>query len=512
MNPIAKAIRVGPSKALPSTILYDLGRVNVFCGKNNSGKSTLLEAIDSLNSVQFGLAMTGEVLAKATSTMGQAWANFNSADANSWSGMFSRVAATHKANLWFKDDAQEFLHVVREHITNGSGVGGDWNQNSVVQTYPTLFPDRPPSVSVPETRRLELEVPISENHRVEADGQGLLNYLFYAKNQLVREQPHRIYTQIAEAFTDISEGFSFDVVMPHDAQPGKGNTSRLFISSNRHDWMPARDCGFGLQELLMILYFATEPSTAIVCIEEPESHMHPEMQRKLAEFLRDHTAKQYFISTHSSVFLRPAIADRTFSVNMGDGEIRVADATSRAVLLSELGYDVLDNLVSDVLILTEGPTDKDVLEEFLRQRGLTDRYRIRFVFLGGDVMARVDLSPLVEHTSTIALIDRDPHSSSARTTFVEQCKRLGVPVTQLSRRAIENYFTVPALREVFGPQIPSNIALIDHDVPIKEQIGLEPKNKNWNVAHAMTLGDIRGTDLSAFLDDVERLCRESGPA
>ena len=42
-----EAIELVGHKALAKCRLEGLGQINVICGKNNSGKSTLLEAIDS---------------------------------------------------------------------------------------------------------------------------------------------------------------------------------------------------------------------------------------------------------------------------------------------------------------------------------------------------------------------------------------------------------------------------------------------------------------------------------
>ena len=42
-----EAIELVNHKALAKCKLDDLGQINVICGKNNNGKSTLLEAIDS---------------------------------------------------------------------------------------------------------------------------------------------------------------------------------------------------------------------------------------------------------------------------------------------------------------------------------------------------------------------------------------------------------------------------------------------------------------------------------
>ena len=74
----------------------------------------------------------------------------------------------------------------------------------------------------------------------------------------------------------------------------------------------------GLQDLLIILYFALASDHEVVLIEEPENHLHPEIQRRLIGFLREKTKKQFFLSTHSSIFLNTQFADRVFTCRLTD--------------------------------------------------------------------------------------------------------------------------------------------------------------------------------------------------
>jgi hypothetical protein len=77
----------------------------------------------------------------------------------------------------------------------------------------------------------------------------------------------------------------------------------------------------------------------------------------------------------------------------------------------------------------------------------------------------------------------------------------------LKRYAIENYFTLRALREVFGSQIPETITEIANDKKLKNQIGIDVKHNNRHLARAMTIDEIKGTDLHDFFMLVEQKCK-----
>jgi hypothetical protein len=264
-------------------------------------------------------------------------------------------------------------------------------------------------------------------------GEGILNALFLAQNRSAIDPERLLYDRLSLEFETISSGYQFAIFANSE------NTIQLHFRYRSNHWVPAAVCGLGLQDLLVILYFALAESAPVVLVEEPESHLHPDMQRRLLVFLRDRTAKQYFLTTHSNVFVNNALVDKVFFSTFAT-QVTVSDETSRASMLDDLGYSVTDNLVSDLVILVEGPTDVPVVEELLHKANLYGRFEIKIWPLGGDIMDQVDLSVFAEKYNMMALVDRDPGSSRVRRRFQERCGELGIPVHRLERYSIESYF------------------------------------------------------------------------
>ncbi|MGK5654430.1 AAA family ATPase [Brevibacillus formosus] len=350
---------------------------------------------------------------------------------------------------------------------------------------------------IPSKRELEVTKEVKSNDGPKANGTGILNEIFFYKNQSVDSKNYIRYLRIKEQFKKITAGFDFDITLRFD------NKLQLnFTNSNRH-WIPAVDCGLGLQDLLIILYFANS-DYGLILIDEAETHLHPEMQRKLLSVLKNDTHIQVFISTHSNVFLDSNLIDRVYHVYF-DNKINLSDATNRSEILNDLGFSVADNLISDLVILCEGPSDKPIIEEFLIKMGLLERYNVKIWPLGGDIMDQVDLSVFKDTYKIIALMDLDPGSRSVRERFKRNCAEIGIPVKQLERYAIENYFTIEALRKVFGSQIDISVTSISHKTKVEEQLGLNPKKCNRRIAKAMSLEDIEETDLYDFLMEVKKM-------
>ncbi len=518
-------LKLMPYKALKEEQLRDLGKINVICGQNSSGKSTLMEAISSVNKRQVGKRMTEAVITQIFDQSRKVlpWTGARKQMSLEMESGLNRMAAAHQdviekaagtQDVWYPDSVSSFLmsasslwesvemFKTRVRTTLGESIEPTrLPSGEIMDSYNSLFAAAVPTILVPPKRQIELSCPLSLNEPINNDGSGLLRYLFFAKNQATGTEDKNTFDSVANAFAKISGGHHFEIF------PTQANTINLHFAYQQEPWRPAQDCGLGLQDLLVLLYFAVTPKYQVVLVEEAESHLHPEWQRKLLAFLRDTADKQFFLTTHSNIFLDAGMVDKVFFTTL-DGSIKVDDATGRATILADLGYSVTDNLVSDLILLVEGPSDLQVLEEALIKMGLYGDFNIKIWSLGGDNMAQLDLSVFAEHYSIMALVDNDPKSGHVRETFMEKCAELNIPVTRLKRYAMENYFTLRAVNEVYrkwGNKVPDTVTSVAPEKPLDEQIGFNVKRNNREIAQEMTMEEFQATDdLYEFLLSVER--------
>src|SRR5258708_38196555 len=61
--------------------------------------------------------------------------------------------------------------------------------------------------------------------------------------------------------------------------------------------------GTGVHQMLVLVTAVLSVKDVLFCIEEPEIHLHPAMQRELIDFLITEPSNRYLLSSHSQTFI-----------------------------------------------------------------------------------------------------------------------------------------------------------------------------------------------------------------
>ncbi|HJW19248.1 MAG TPA: AAA family ATPase, partial [Candidatus Nitrosotalea sp.] len=162
----------------------------------------------------------------------------------------------------------------------------------------------------------------------------------------------------------------------------------VVTEKNTENRIPIHLVGGGDQEIVTISHQLSSDNR-IFGIEEPETHLNPQLARKLFQFFKDiSNSKQLFIVTHSTIFVDMGDLANTWIATKnqnGTSVKRPSQPIDLKRMLSELGTRPSDILYSNAILFVEGHSDKTVYPTLANKLGIDfDSYGLGLISIRGN--------------------------------------------------------------------------------------------------------------------------------
>lgn len=484
-----KGIRFKGYKAFAAdtyTELDNLPRVSVIIGKNNSGKSSVIDVMGMMYDRMY--AMREEITSCAEEIAAEIPITRDMCD-RLLSG-YTSIQGYTSGTLWIKSKGRSIGYRVEPEDSGGHIVEWNdrlplWNSSDANRVESDISRERDTYVfrHVAAERNI---VPEEEEkiggtlEDLSSTGRGASNIIRAFLNDSSYDETIIEDTLLKAVNEIMSPEAVFEGIRVQQVQDGYGNVRwEVFLKEEGMSRCPLSRMGSGLKTIILVLLNLLvipeldeyKNKKMVYGFEELENNLHPAMQRKLFEYIYEFAEMhdvQVFITTHSHVAIN-AFYDKDdagiFHVYKQDGRAfvkRIESYLDKTRILDDLDVKASDLLQSNGIIWVEGPSDRVYIKHWL-DLYFPDRFvegvHYQFLYYGGRLLSQYSADEVTELISVIKtnrnaviVMDSDKRNRNARLNdtkkrIIAEFDALGMMSWVTKGKEIENYIPKTAIEE-----------------------------------------------------------------
>lgn len=472
--------------------LDKISRLNVIIGKNNSGKSSLLDIIEMVyDDERFKILKpeVGTLIVRVPITRDMV------------NGMFSGYVNNYnwtEAEYWKKVNGKSFdleLKEIKSSITNDSCKIvkkediPNLPKSSFYNGINRFLYERRRYVF----RRLSAERNIlpemeEEKKQLSNTGEGASNLVrMYLNNSKYDESI--IECQLLDTLNKIMfPEAEFESIKIQTVMDELHNTLwEIFLKEKGCQRVRLSKCGSGIKTIILVLLNLLiipqlneyKHKKIIYGFEELENNLHPAMQRKLFDYIYNFALENdtyIFLTTHSHIAINTFYDREDASIYhiIKDNNIscvkRIDSYLDKAEILNDLDIKASDILQSNGIIWVEGPSDKIYIKRWLEvfcDNKYEEGKHYQFLTYGGKTLSHYSANEETEkeliniittNRNAAIVIDSDKRNKMTRLNntkkrIIEEFDNLGMFAWVTKGKEIENYISKEAISCITSKEI-----------------------------------------------------------
>lgn len=470
--------------------------INIIIGKNNSGKSALLQLVRYVASSDTSLITLAHnknnptVLIKTTIAESNIEKVFSpSHSGGNISGNHARYAASliGKEIVIQLQDGNNKLFTITDNPQLMSDIkesekqirGDSLAKNITVPLAGKVFR----MISAERDINREVFSEISEARQaLDASGRGATNLVVnFLNNKKLPES--KVEAELLKALQEIYHGDADFSRVLTQMDPGTQEYEIFLEEKKKGDRIALSDSGSSLKTVLLVLLNlilipalkGKDMNKYIFAFEELENNLHPSLQRRLLQYIMK-TAREkgcvFFLTTHSNividVFSRQEDAQILHVKH--DGEKAIVESVNSHIekcnVLDDLDFRASDVLQANGVIWVEGPSDRIYLKKWIElwsDGELEEDIHYQFVFYGGSVRKHLSaddpedvesaISVFRINRNAVIIMDSDKAKKGqkledSKNALIEELESVGTSLAVVTKgKDIENYINPETLQK-----------------------------------------------------------------
>ncbi|HHY0837650.1 TPA: ATP-dependent nuclease [Bacillus thuringiensis] len=300
----------------------------------------------------------------------------------------------------------------------------------------------------------------------------------------LRNNEGKLFDEIQKQFTlmfpDVARIHTY---IDYNEVERENSTQVLLEFENLRNIIPLEECGSGYTQALLLLCLVYSKKRRIILFDEPHTYLHPHAEKSIYDLAVVNKRHQYIFSTHSPILINYPVEKKVYFVKKELGSSCYIEMTNIHEVLDDLGVSNSDFSFSDRVIFVEGPTEENILPLIFEQNDFKQvGFNYKIISLNGTDREFSKRSAMANNSDKLEsifnaishspipykiMLDKDEKTPDKIKELEENYKG---KVVILPRREIENYFLVAeaihSLIKNYSPTQEIKIADIQESIQI----------------------------------------------
>lgn len=322
-----------------------------------------------------------------------------------------------------------------------------------------------------------------DNMSVDSNGNGITRIITNILNRSMYEE-NLVKSDLLQKLNLImGDDANFTEIVTQQIDSNEGSKWEIYLREEGKGRIALSESGSGLKTILMVLVYTIlipyverkNISEYIFLFEELENNLHPSLQRRLLKYIESLTSQgaTFFLTTHSNVTLdayQNSDLVNILHLQKEDSNVFLTNITNKIQknsILADLGIKASDLLQSNGIIWVEGPSDRVYINNWIRIHGkikAVEGKDYQCVFYGGRLLSNLSLTDENElvnlmsvNRNAIIVLDSDKKNNNTplnktKKRIINEAESKGILVWTTKGREIENYIPEQLIKRYYNKE------------------------------------------------------------